>query len=98
MSLSLATSDPNDDSEAGAPALRLPVPPASVAIEQTFYGTKAPAVHSVNTARGGGVRWYEFRVDRQRNVCRRLSQEGRDELLDANWRFRLPGCGDGGAR
>jgi hypothetical protein len=33
------------------------------------------AVHSVNTAAGGGgVRWYEFRVDRRRNV--RLHQQG----------------------
>jgi hypothetical protein len=33
------------------------------------------AVHSVNTtAGGGGVRWYEFRLDRQRNV--RLFQQG----------------------
>lgn len=33
------------------------------------------AVHSVNTeAGGGGVRWYEFRVDKQRNV--RLFQQG----------------------
>jgi hypothetical protein len=33
------------------------------------------AVHSVNTsAGGGGVRWYEFRVDRNRNVT--LSQQG----------------------
>ncbi|MEW5918340.1 MAG: hypothetical protein AB1762_18195, partial [Gemmatimonadota bacterium] len=33
------------------------------------------AVHSVNTsAGGGGVRWYEFRLDRQRHV--RLHQQG----------------------
>jgi hypothetical protein len=33
------------------------------------------AVHSVNTkAGGGGVRWYEFRVDRNRNVT--LQQQG----------------------
>ena len=33
------------------------------------------AVHSVNTAKGGGgVRWYEFRVDEQRNVS--LYQQG----------------------
>ncbi len=33
------------------------------------------AVHSVNTtARGGGVRWYEFRLDRDRNV--KLYQQG----------------------
>ncbi len=33
------------------------------------------AVHSVNTsAGGGGVRWYEFRVDKQRNVS--LYQQG----------------------
>ena len=33
------------------------------------------AVHSVNTAAGGGgVRWYEFRVDRKRNVS--LFQQG----------------------
>jgi hypothetical protein len=33
------------------------------------------AVHSVNTAAGGGgVRWYEFQLDRQRNV--RLFQQG----------------------
>jgi len=33
------------------------------------------AVHSVNTtARGGGVRWYEFRIDKSRNVS--LHQQG----------------------
>jgi hypothetical protein len=33
------------------------------------------AVHSVNTAAGGGgVRWYEFRVDKRRNVS--LYQQG----------------------
>lgn len=32
------------------------------------------AVHSVNTAAGGGVRWYEFRVDKERNV--NLYQQG----------------------
>jgi hypothetical protein len=32
------------------------------------------AVHSVNTRGGGGVRWYEFRLDDQRNVV--LHQQG----------------------
>ncbi|HJZ55465.1 MAG TPA: hypothetical protein VKE74_10925 [Gemmataceae bacterium] len=32
------------------------------------------AVHSVDTAAGGGVRWYEFRLDRERNV--KLHQQG----------------------
>jgi hypothetical protein len=32
------------------------------------------AVHSVNTAAGGGVRWYEFRLDGERNV--KLHQQG----------------------
>jgi hypothetical protein len=32
------------------------------------------AVHSVNTSAGGGVRWYEFRLDSQRNV--KLHQQG----------------------
>src|SRR5262249_37195156 len=32
------------------------------------------AVHSINTAAGGGVRWYEFRLDGQRNV--KLHQQG----------------------
>ena len=32
------------------------------------------AVHSVNTSAGGGVRWYEFRLDDQRNVV--LHQQG----------------------
>jgi hypothetical protein len=32
------------------------------------------AVHSVNTAAGGGVRWYEFQIDRARNVT--LRQQG----------------------
>jgi hypothetical protein len=32
------------------------------------------AVHSVNTKGGGGVRWYEFRLDDQRNVV--LHQQG----------------------
>jgi len=32
------------------------------------------AVHSVNTTAGGGVRWYEFRLDKQRNVV--LHQQG----------------------
>lgn len=32
------------------------------------------AVHSVNTAAGGGVRWYEFRIDEDRNV--KLHQQG----------------------
>jgi hypothetical protein len=32
------------------------------------------AVHSVNTSRGGGVRWYEFRLDERRNVV--LHQQG----------------------
>jgi len=32
------------------------------------------AVHSVNTSGGGGVRWYEFRVDHSRNVV--LHQQG----------------------
>jgi hypothetical protein len=32
------------------------------------------AVHSVKTATGGGVRWYEFRLDAQRNVT--LYQQG----------------------
>jgi hypothetical protein len=33
------------------------------------------AVHSVNTsAGGGGVRWYEFRIDKERNI--RLHQQG----------------------
>src|SRR5206468_10342548 len=33
------------------------------------------AVHSVNTtARSGGVRWYEFRIDKNRSV--RLHQQG----------------------
>ena len=32
-------------------------------------------MHSVNTtARGGGVRWYEFRIDKSRNVS--LHQQG----------------------
>jgi hypothetical protein len=32
------------------------------------------AVHSVNTRAGGGVRWYEFRLDNDRNVV--LHQQG----------------------
>jgi len=32
------------------------------------------AVHSVNTSAGGGVRWYEFRVNRDRSV--KLHQQG----------------------
>ncbi len=32
------------------------------------------AVHSVNTSAGGGVRWYEFRLDAERNV--QLYQQG----------------------
>src|SRR5262245_61947620 len=32
------------------------------------------AVHSVNTSSGGGVRWYEFRLDEQRNAI--LHQQG----------------------
>jgi hypothetical protein len=32
------------------------------------------AVHSVNTSAGGGVRWYEFRIDKDRGV--RLRQQG----------------------
>jgi hypothetical protein len=31
-------------------------------------------VHSVNTTGGGGVRWYEFRIDRQRNIT--VHQQG----------------------
>lgn len=43
------------------------------------------AVHSVNTsAKGGGVRWYEFRVDKQRNVS--LFQQG-TYAPDANFRW-----------
>ena len=43
------------------------------------------AVHSVNTsAGGGGVRWYEFRVDRQRKVS--LFQQG-TYAPDANFRW-----------
>jgi len=43
------------------------------------------AVHSVNTsAGGGGVRWYEFRVDKGRNV--KLYQQG-TYAPDANYRW-----------
>ncbi|MEO6136298.1 MAG: hypothetical protein ABIP35_14160 [Ginsengibacter sp.] len=43
------------------------------------------AVHSVNTsAGGGGVRWYEFRVDKGRNV--KLFQQG-TYAPDANYRW-----------
>jgi hypothetical protein len=43
------------------------------------------AVHSVNTAAGGGgVRWYEFRVDKKRTVS--LFQQG-TYAPDANFRW-----------
>jgi hypothetical protein len=43
------------------------------------------AVHSVNTsAGGGGVRWYEFRVDKERRVS--LFQQG-TYAPDANFRW-----------
>ena len=42
------------------------------------------AVHSVNTSAGGGVRWYEFRVDNKRDVS--LYQQG-TYAPDGNYRW-----------
>ena len=50
------------------------------------------ATHSVNTSSGGGgVRWYEFRVDSARNV--RLHQQG-TYLSDGQYRWMASGAID----
>ena len=41
------------------------------------------AVHSIDTAAGGGVRWYEFRIDRNANVA--LHQQGTYALPGFRW-------------
>ena len=52
------------------------------------------AVHSVNTASGGGgVRWYEFRLDRRRQV--RLYQQG-TYAPDSNYRWMASPAMDAG--
>ncbi len=41
------------------------------------------AVHSIDTSAGGGVRWYEFRIDRNANVA--LHQQGTYALPGFRW-------------